>query len=444
MNRIPLPPNSLPGLDPLVNGNLWQRWHADGIVFPLENVRTACRYMRFKPDTTCRLFLAGVDSETADEPPQGFMIHLYPDVDRANTAYAKEMSKRHKIGSGGFEPFLCEESCVVGIPYPNDPEIPDLRHVYSPNSFRRTLNELLDEYPEEDWRVQRSLTKLTLLNYKPGRRAVYRIKVKLRRRVGDEKVRVRLHVKVENPKSADTSFENLRQVQESIAEGASWRVPNARGQIGKRTLMAAEWVEGTSLREIAEDVETAIPAFEKVGAALASFHGMSVDFEHLPSPVEESDRLMSHAKDLAKLLPDREAEILALGTELATEVARLALSPSAPIHNDFHLDQVLMADGKPVIVDLDRAGRGYAATDLGSFLGHLEEVGVDPRLSEAFLSGYRDESAESIPEDWIQVCHAIAIFRRASFPFRALEEDWVEQLLARLDATRKTLQGLEE
>ena len=427
----------------MINGDLWARWHSDGIVFPVENVRDACTYMRFKPDTTCRLFLSGVDSETADEPPQGFMIHLYPDLERANTAYAKEMSKRHKIGSGGFEPFLCDESCAVGVPYPNDPEIPDIRHLYSPDSFRRTLTELLSEYPDDEWRVQRSLTKLTLLNYKPGRRAVYRIKVKLRRRVGDEKVRVRMHVKVENPKTADTSFENLKQVQAAISEGASWRVPNARGQIGRRTLMAAEWVEGKPLREIAEDMAEAIPVFRKVGAALASFHRMKVDFEHLASPVEESDRLMSHARDLAQLLPDRKDEIIALGEELARQVARLALSPSAPIHNDFHLDQVLIADGKPVIVDLDRAGRGYAASDLGTFLGHLEEVGLDTRLASEFLAGYREEAGEPVPEDWIQVCHAIAIFRRASFPFRELREDWVDQMTARLDATRKTLGGLE-
>ena len=438
----PLPPHELPGLEPLVNGDLWSRWRSDGVVFPIESLQEACRYFRFKPETTSRLFVAGVDAESADDPPQGFMLHLYPEVGRANQAYAKEMSKRHKIGSSGFEPFLCEESCVVGIPYPNDPEIPDLRHIYSPDRFRRTLNELLVDYPTTEWRVQRSLTKLTLLNYKPGRRAVYRIKVKIRRRVGDEKVRVRLHVKVENPKTADRSYENLQQIYGSLSPTSEWRVPRPQGQVGHRTLMAAEWIEGTPLRERAALGAEASEEFLRVGSALAQFHQTVVPFEHLYSPVEESGRMKRHAADLARLLPDREKEITDLGARLAREVTRLALSPSAPIHNDFHLDQVLVSQGKPVIVDLDRAGRGYAATDLGTFLSHLTEEGIDPSLSEAFLEGYQQEKGDPICEDWIRVSEAIATFGRASVPFRSLAPDWPTQMVSRLERTERSLEGL--
>ena len=438
----PLPPHDQPGLGSLINGDLWSRWQSDGVVFPIETLADACGYFRFKPETTSRIFVAGVDAESADDPPQGFMLHLFPDVARAHQAYAKEMSKRHKIGSGGFEPFLCEESCVVGIPYPNDPEIPDLRHIYSPDRFRRTLNELLTDYPTTDWRVQRSLTKLTLLNYKPGRRAVYRIKVKIRRRVGDEKVRVRLHVKVENPKSADRSFENLQQMHASLSPTSDWRVPRPHGQVGHRTLMAAEWVDGTTLRERAGAGAEAAEEFSRVGSALAQFHGTTVPFEHLFSPVEESDRLRQHATDLARLLPDRESEIKALGERLAVEVTRLSLSPSSPIHNDFHLDQVLLSQDRPIIVDLDRAGRGYAATDIGSFLSHLEEEQIDPALGEAFVEGYRQQNGSEVSEDWIRVSEAIATFRRASVPFRTLEPDWPDQMLARLERTERSLEGL--
>ena len=443
MSTFPLPPHDQPGLDLLLNRDLWSRWQADGVVFPLESFRAACRYFRFKPDTTSRLYVAGVDQQSASEPPEGIMLHIFPDAERARVAYAKEMSKRHKIGTGGYQPFLCEESCIVGIPYPNDPEIPDLRHLYSPDSFRRTLEDLLADYPREQWRIQRSLTRLTLLNYKPGRRAVYRVKVKIRRREGDEKVRVRLHVKVENPRSADRSHQNLLQVHSALPDGSPWRVPSPRGRIDSRALMAAEWVEGTPLREIASSPEKAGDAFHAVGAALASFHRLPVDFDHLPSPVEESDSLSRHGKDLALLLPEKAAQIERLSERIAMEVSRLALSPSAPIHNDFHLDQVLISESGPVLVDLDRSGVGYAASDVGTFLASLDENRVDSALGAEFLRGYEKSRGEPLPADWIRLSRAIATFRRAGFPFRDLDPDWPLRLAERMEETRLLLEELD-
>ena len=131
-----------------------------------------------------------------------FLLRLFPDGERAREAFEKELSRRHMIGSGGYQPFLCEDPPVVAVPYPNDPELPELRRIYQPERFRRTLSAVLPGYPGEDWRIQRQLIKPTLLAYKPGRRAVYKLKIKLRRRVGDEKIRVRLHAKFETAKTA--------------------------------------------------------------------------------------------------------------------------------------------------------------------------------------------------------------------------------------------------
>jgi len=438
---FPFPPHSLPGFEPLVGGDLWQRWSAAGVVFPVADLRAACRYLRFKPETQARLYIAGADRHSADEPPEGMMLSLFPDLPRAKEAYAKEMTRKHAPGGGGFGPFLCEESAIIGVPFPNDPEIPDLRHLYHPDRFRRTLGELLPDYEGEEWRIQRSLTSLALLAYKPGRRAVYRIKVKIRRRVGDEKVRVKLHIKVENPRTCARSFENLRAVHAAVPPGAAWRVPSPMGQPEGRTLMAAEWVEGEPLSARASDAEST-EIFRRVGEALAGFHRLPIELDHLASPVEEGDQLVQHARDLAELLPARGAEIRALGAELATQVSRFALSPSSTTHGDFRVDQVIVGDPGPAIIDLDRAGRGYAANDIGTFLAHLCELGSPPSLAAAFLAGYREASEVEIPEDWIQVARAAALFRRAGFPFRELRPSWPEELAARLAAAERELVGL--
>ena len=59
MSSIPLPPDSPPGLEQLLNGDLWPRLLAEGKVFPLDDDPVKhIRYLRLKPGS-CRVFLLG-------------------------------------------------------------------------------------------------------------------------------------------------------------------------------------------------------------------------------------------------------------------------------------------------------------------------------------------------------------------------------------------------
>ncbi|MFQ5653286.1 MAG: phosphotransferase enzyme family protein [Planctomycetota bacterium] len=438
MKAIPLPRTSLPALDPLLNGTLWQRWADSDRVFPLDDVREGISYVRLKPDSSCRLVVLAPGRGSAEDPPPVFLLTLYPTLDRATIAFEKESSRRHLVGSAGYEPFLCSECFVVAVPYPNDPEIPDLRHLYIPDRFRRTLAEILPDYPPEIWRIQRSLTKMELLAYKPGRRAVYRIKVKIRRRVGDEKVRVRLHLKLETPSTCERSYGNLTAVHHAIGPGAGWRVPLPRGLIESRSVVATEWVEGISLAGLAAKGDGA-DFFGATGRALAGLHNLDLGLDHLLSPIEEGESLIALAGDLIQLLPDEEPRLRELGRSLATGMSRLSLAPSAIAHGDFHLDQVLVSDGMPVIVDLDRTGRGYAACDVGSFLAHGLEREVPADLTDAFLDGYRQVAPHPLADELITITTAAALFRRSVFPFRTLRPDWPQETLERIEQVEELL-----
>ena len=133
MNRFPVPATALPALKPLLDGSLWQEWAAERRVFPLADLVPAIRYVRLKPSTSCRLVVFGAEGETAADPPPGFLLHLYPDPERARVAFGKELTRRSHKGEGVFEPFLCERFGVVAVPFPNDPAIPGLRHMYRPH-----------------------------------------------------------------------------------------------------------------------------------------------------------------------------------------------------------------------------------------------------------------------------------------------------------------------
>ncbi|MEE8142448.1 MAG: phosphotransferase [Planctomycetota bacterium] len=428
-----------------MNGGLWQGWSEEQRVFPLQNFRAAISYVRLKPLASCRLVVFSGEEGSADDPPPGFLLHLFPDAERARVAFEKETSRPHLIGSRGYEPIFDEERALVAVPFPNDPEIPDLRHVYQPEKFRRTLMEVLPDYPAATWRIQRQLIKTQLIAYKPGRRAVYRIKVKIRRRVGDEKVRVHLHAKLENPATCEASMRNLVTVEAAIPKDALWRVPPPRGIVEVRSFLARGWIEGDMLQTLALDQGShAAELFRRTGVALAELHHLDLDLDHLLSPIEEGDALRQLAEDQAGLLPSQESRIRSLGDRLAHQLPRLSLCASAIVHGDFHAGQVLISAGKPpVLIDLDRAGRGYAAADLGSLLACLKELQLPDVLADAFLDGYKSRCAVAPQEQLVRILTAAALFRRAAFPFRTLHLEWPRLMERRLEQAEEALEGIQ-
>ena len=120
-----------------------------------------------------------------------------------------------------------------------------------------------------------------------------------------------------------------------------------------------------------------------------------------------------------------------------------------PLHGDFSADQVVVGpDGVPVLIDLDSAHLGSAATDLGclvaSTLTEAEALGMAPqgeRDVAALLAGYL--GVRRPPDRFAVDVHAIAFrLRKAADPFRTCAPDWAEQVTRRVDRTRAALDAL--
>lgn len=433
MDAIPLPENDLPGLENLINGDLWQQFEKEGKVFPIESVPLNSTYLRLKPDSSCRIFVRGIDHQTAATPPEGFLLHLYPDADRTRTAFAKVETRRHLVPEGGYPPFIDEASSLIGVPFPNDSEIPDLRQIYTPDRFRRALSDLLPEYPKEEWRIQRSLTKLTLLAYKPGRRAVFRIKLKLRRRSGDEKVRVRLHVKVEHPEFAAQTSRILNQLHSVHSTGHHLKIPGYRGHSDSRTLCASEWMDGSSLDFSLEEVPEELELAREIGRALGELHSMKTNLEHHRSPLEEIDSLIAHCASIGAFHPESGPLLSEISRALPGALSQMVTQGSVTAHGDLHLGQILVRNGEPVLVDFDRAGRGYAAIDLGGLTEDLYQNACHDSVSNALFESYHETAVNPVPQSLLLLGQAIFTLRKAIEPLRELRSDWPARLSTSLE-----------
>jgi aminoglycoside phosphotransferase (APT) family kinase protein len=429
VNPFPLPPSGLPGFEPLLNGTLWQRWADRGKVFPLAELRHAVRYIRLKPSTSCRLAVFADGAEATAEPPLGFLLYFYPNLDRARVHFEKISGRPLFPATSGYEPFL-DELGVVAVPFPNDFEVPGLRHFYRGHRLKRVLHEILPDYPESDWKILKRETRRKLLAYKPGRRAVYRVEVRLERKSGPGRVRLPLHVKVESPESYGKGFTRAVAIHAATPRAAAWYVPAPLAAVDERWITATEWIDGNPLEQTAA-VGGGVEALRAAGSALAGLHGLDVDLECC-SDALAGVALGELAQDLAGLLPDEMERVLHLGDRLVQCTEFLATPPGATVHGDFHLGQVLQGGDRTVLVDLDRAGSGHSLSDIGMFLAHLEELGLGSEAAAAFLKGYAATGRDLPGPGPVAAVTAAALFRRCVFPFRRLAPDWPGQMEARL------------
>ncbi|MEC9477348.1 MAG: aminoglycoside phosphotransferase family protein [Planctomycetota bacterium] len=435
MSSFPLPPDSPPGLEQILNGELWHRLLEEGKVFPLEEPIQHIRYLRLKPGA-CRVFLLGQERTGANQPPQGILLRIYSDIERSRKAFEKEKTRRPLPSPDGLVTFLDEESGVVGLPFPNDPEIPELRRIYEPDRFRRLALDFIPDYSTDDWRLQRSLTKFQLLAYKPGRRAVLKAKLKFRHLEENRKERVRVHLKIENKKHASRSIRQAQDISNATSICKSFRAPRFLGHASNGCLYGHEWNSGSQIDLTRSDLPLVL---ESIGKAISELHSLPLELRPLSPPQLLIDEVQTIKTDLNRLVPEYTNEVTATCDELAAALPDLSLQPSSLLHGDLHLDQFLLDEDRPVLVDFDRAGRGYSCLDIGSLLEDLRSRDVPESALTALVEKYQSVSSSPIALNNLLIGQAMSLMRRASEPLRNLEPDWIEKLLSAVKRSQHCL-----
>lgn len=138
-----------------------------------------------------------------------------------------------------------------------------------------------------------------------------------------------------------------------------------------------EWAEvpGRALYDLLHDptipVAQLAEAGRLTGSALRALHGADVP---LGMPGHASDAEIATAATWMRhaaaygILPAG----VRLGLDRAAAALSAATSPIVPIHRDFHEKQVLIADGRVTMLDLDTLSAGEAALDLANLIVHLD------------------------------------------------------------------------
>lgn len=396
----------LPGLGLLLDESRLSEWisHLVG-----QDVIARRRYLRYKPGTSAVLHVdaGGHALLVSAQSPGGSVKHT---------------KTSHRAGGAviGVDRDL---EVLVGTPAA-DRHLPALARLADASARQRLLKGVVGRRAKID-----PGETPALLRYKPHRRWVGTLPT-----VDGRNALVRVH----RPSGIRRAVASL-----SALERGAPRTPALWGVDKRHGILVASFLEGRPAGEMPSS------ALGSVGEALAALHLRRDD---LPDSTTLDHGRIVHATavHVGILLPELDCAARKLAGAITKELGDLQRM-HRPVHGDFSLDQAIIGpDGDTGVIDLDTAGLGDPADDVGCcvaasacdvVLGRLTEAEHAERM-RAVVDGYA--SAGGRPDtDRVALFTAAHLLRRTVEPFRlGLTPDWpnaARHLLDRADATMRRL-----
>ena len=181
---------------------------------------------------------------------------------------------------------------------------------------------------------------------------------------------------------------------------------------------------------------------DRMAAAVVKLNASRVEVPRMHSLDDEIGilrrQLAVAAADTAHLAP----RLLRVAERSGELLTRLPAAAACPSHRDFYPDQLLVADDRTYLIDLDLVARAHPALDAGNLAAHLVEhalrVEGDPRalddvVARATAHARRATSAEAVEVfSTLSLARLVAVSRRIRERHATTEPllRWVE---ARLD-----------
>jgi aminoglycoside phosphotransferase (APT) family kinase protein len=246
---------------------------------------------------------------------------------------------------------------------------------------------------------------------------------------------------------AGKALERMRELRDagfssSAADGIS--IPDPLGLVPELSMVIQEDVPGETLRErLARDPEPAL--LRLAGRALAKLHRARLRPRPARGVAQHLQRCHPRHWFLASAFPDLADAIEGVVRRAFEIEAALGSIDATPIHGDFHLGQVLVADGRAWLIDFDALGRGDPASDVANLIVPLKDKARrDPRLAvaiEEFLAGY--DMDPSIVRR-VPLFESLTRLRQACKALRVQGPGWRERARAAIEEAIAAIAKMED
>jgi aminoglycoside phosphotransferase (APT) family kinase protein len=320
--------------------------------------------------------------------------------------------------------------------FPLDPLLPTLLDVTDPAVIRDALH---TAWQPRGLRV-RSVHAETL-SYTPEARAALRMRVVAEDKLtGMPEVR-RLVGKLHVSRAPDRLFAG----HWAVWRGAGGRgVAPPAGYVSQAQLSLQEFVDGRRLSDLA-GTGSFLGLTRRAAHAIARVHALTLPVLATRRVEKEMAVVERWIGILSRLRPQHAARLEQLGRRLRRELAE-RMRISSTIHADFHLANILTADGGVTIIDWDQAAHGDPMVDIGRVLASLRvsSLRVHGRLDgfadieAGFLDAYLQRTGED--ERRARLFEAVSLLIAAAGPFRLQREGWEEGAELMLGEVERTLE----
>jgi hypothetical protein len=161
----------------------------------------------------------------------------------------------------------------------------------------------------------------------------------------------------------------------------------------QRLLLQGE-APGHVLYEAIDEPEAALDDVRRAGRWLAKLHFSARPKRRPLSEAKAELKVRTHARVVAQLIPDWQAEIGRLADWTIERTRSLPLTSFVPTHGDYQPKNIHLGDEVVTVIDLDRFALAHPARDLGHFLAQSATMSYVRTGSFDRIAGWNEAFTE--------------------------------------------------
>jgi hypothetical protein len=394
--------------------------------------------VQYRPGESCVIHYAAKlrRDETSRSEAQWLSAIVLPDG-RSPESPPEELVARYRASSD-----RALRDPVIRIPdaglhvyvFPFDPGIPSLVDACAPETMKRKLGRL---WKKRGVRLRR--VTVHPLGYTPRARAALHYETLSEARDSHLPETRHLVGKIDVNRCASDLFAKNWAVWKQAAQRFELAPPV--GYVPDLNLALQERVEGPRLSELAGNAGF-LKTVRQTARAAAILHALELPLRFRRPFEQKAKAVRRWGGMLAAIRPGEAGRIHELGERLAAELERRA-TITGSVHGDLHPSNVLVADGRVILIDLDNMTLGDRLLDVGRFLSALRtsalrEFGSATGLApegEAFLEHYLSHTGED--ESRARLFEATSLMITAGTGFRLQRPGWEETAEALIDEAER-------
>ena len=368
--------------------------------------------LHYRRGKQCRLLLrAGVqDPGSGAAREQLFFGRLYPPGrllatrDRAAPAWLVQPER----GPAAFSVTTLRLELWA---YPNDPDLPGLPAMLD----RERMLEAMTTRPAAfGLAVRPGDVRPELIKYVPGKRAG--VKLHLIVPAGGASA---VYGRAYRERAGEQAHRALSAVWDSAARRAgAFQIPRPLGYDRGAHIVWQEALSGNSLGK-QPNLDERLPALAPaIGESLAGLHGAGVELPTKATLSSLGEELAAARLLVGETYPEHAERCASLAGALLAS-APASAGPRATVHGSFKLGHLFAGERGLTFIDLDGAGAGDAAYDLGCWLAHLHRSSAVGRLNastveragKSFIESYARTARAPVGAElvaWSTAAHLVA------------------------------------